>query len=124
MNWAYNKITNLVARYLTSTEAVELPDLPANPMTDDAFEIMMRPWEQLMHAHVSHGSKNGIELNCLNYEAFRSQNPNEGYVEPYRAFLESLEICRIAELSQIQRKALYINAYNAFAIKVIVDYSI
>lgn len=121
MEWVFSRIERFAARYLTNTNAVSLPDVPIQPISNVDFDRFQDVWDVLLSESVKPGIKNGINLNLLQYSNFVSGN---GYHPQFQQYLDYLNSCKISTLSSLQRKALFINAYNAFAIRMIVDYFI
>lgn len=72
-------------------------------------------YNQLLSKHVSLGEKQGIESNLVDYSAF-AKDPL------YPSLLERLALFDSTALRGNEQIAFYINAYNLFAIKLVIDH--
>jgi len=72
-------------------------------------------WDRVLHAHVAAGVKDGISLSTVDYGAVAGDSE-------FHTFLASLEAARVDGLSELDWKALFINAYNAFAMHMVIRY--
>lgn len=73
-------------------------------------------WNRVLHAHVHPGNKDGIALHVVDYAAIKA-DPD------FAQFLASLDAVRPESLGEAQWKALFLNAYNAFAVKMVTDHA-
>jgi len=122
MEWLFNRVERYAAKYLTRNETIKLPEIPVQPLPNLDFDRLQQVWSNLLENSVTPGVKNGTKLNLLKYDNFISEGSR--YNSQFEQYLDYLNTCKISTLSNLQRKALFINAYNAFAIKMIVDYII
>jgi len=83
------------------------PDSPAAAQFDHSL------WDRVLRDQVSRGTVDGIELNVLNYRGV-AQDPR---FEQYVTALAEAEVERLHPNEQL---ALYINAYNALCVGLIV----
>ena len=75
-------------------------------------------YDGLLAAHVTPGERNGIRYHRVDYLALR-QDPR--YAQAL-AIVVNFPVAQLSERSA--RLAFYINAYNLFAIKMVVQYQI
>eukprot|EP00413_Alexandrium_margalefii_P040839 CAMPEP_0204602580 /NCGR_PEP_ID=MMETSP0661-20131031/56732_1 /ASSEMBLY_ACC=CAM_ASM_000606 /TAXON_ID=109239 /ORGANISM="Alexandrium margalefi, Strain AMGDE01CS-322" /LENGTH=282 /DNA_ID=CAMNT_0051613549 /DNA_START=35 /DNA_END=883 /DNA_ORIENTATION=+ len=73
-------------------------------------------WDRVLHAHVAPGALEGIPTNIVDYAAV-AKDPDFG------AFVKSLEAANTSSLSKNETYALFMNAYNALAIKMVADHA-
>jgi len=85
--------------------ALELLVLAVPPETD--------AWDRVLRRHVVSGEREGIATNLLNYSAVAA-DPD------FTSFVQSLESATAT--GEDDTMALFINAYNALAIKMVVDH--
>ncbi|CAM9413954.1 unnamed protein product [Phaeothamnion confervicola] len=71
-------------------------------------------WDRALRRHVAPGVIGGIGLNALDY-AGMATDPD------YKTFLASIENVDTQGLPKSEAYALYINAYNALAVKMVVE---
>jgi len=74
------------------------------------------PYTELLQTHVSQGSKNGVALNLVNYQNLARDKRWENLLNTLASFDESLLV------SNEEKLAFWINAYNISAIKVVLDH--
>ena len=75
-----------------------------------------RVYAELLDAHVSQGEINGTSLNVVNYSGIKS---DARFQEVARQFASASEA---GFQSKQEKLAFYINAYNFFAMKMVVDH--
>jgi hypothetical protein len=73
-------------------------------------------WDRVVQAHVAKGEKEGIQTHIVNYSAI-SADPD------FTKFVSSLETAAIQNLSRNETYAIFMNAYNALAIKMVIDHA-
>ncbi|MCP5324700.1 MAG: DUF547 domain-containing protein [Oceanospirillaceae bacterium] len=73
-----------------------------------------RAYDQLLREHVHSGHRFGVSANLVDYAAI-------GKDPAFAAIAEQLANYNPAPLNKIEKLAFYINAYNYFAIKLVVD---
>lgn len=71
-------------------------------------------WDRALNAHVSPGMKDNIGLSIVDYGAMAA-------CADFTAFIVSLSTVNLDALSEFEWKALLINAYNAFAIHMVIS---
>lgn len=72
-------------------------------------------WDRVMHAHVTLGELEGITTHVVNYTGIAA-DPD------FTKFVDSLATADVSHLSKNETYALYMNAYNALAIKMVIDH--
>ncbi|CAM9463649.1 unnamed protein product [Discosporangium mesarthrocarpum] len=72
-------------------------------------------WDKCVKAHVKPGEVDGIPLASVDYAGMRD-DPN------FTTFVKSLEGVDTSRLNKAEKYAVYINAYNALAIKTVIDH--
>jgi len=78
--------------------------------------VQYHAWDRAMKAHVSSsGELDGVPLHTVNYPALAA-DPD------FKAFVASLEHADTHGLSKNDTYALFMNAYNALAMKMIIDH--
>ena len=72
-------------------------------------------WDRILHSYVATGTNQGITSNLVNYQALST---NRDFYKIARA----LQQYNPASLSGNEKKAFYINAYNYFAVYLVVSH--
>ncbi|CAN0309448.1 unnamed protein product, partial [Hapterophycus canaliculatus] len=71
-------------------------------------------WDSIVKAHVKPSEIRGIAVNAVDYQAIRDD-------PKFETFVKSLETAPTSGLGKNAEYALFINSYNALAIKMVVD---
>jgi hypothetical protein len=71
-------------------------------------------WTTLLAKHLRPSSLGGISYVGLDYEGVRTE-------PAFRAYLGRLKSADVSRMSNVGRKALFINAYNAYAVRLLLD---
>jgi hypothetical protein len=72
-------------------------------------------WDRALKKHVTTGLREGIHTNVVDYCGFRN-DPD------FHTFVQSLETTNLAVMGRNETQALLMNAYNALAIKMVIDH--
>jgi hypothetical protein len=73
-------------------------------------------WDRVLARHVRPGRIHGVDVAVVDYEALRRGDAD------YDAYLGQLAAADLSGLSRAELLALWINAYNALCIKVVLDH--
>lgn len=99
---AINKILFVFLTFISTSSLAVSPDWSA--------------YQQLLNTYVSQGEKDGVKLNVVDYPALKQSDVYKQAV----AQLEQFDTRRLE--TKEERLAFYINAYNLYAIKMVVDH--
>merc|ERR1740117_1192273 len=81
----------------------------ANPSSLPDFDA----WQRVLSQHVTAGVREGIHTNVVDYEAIK--------LDPdYNSFVQSLEHVEVSSLTKNETYAVFMNAYNALAMKMVI----
>lgn len=80
------------------------------------YTITFTLWDNVLKRHVKPGTLMGIPINIVDYIGISNDND-------YHAFIKYLGEIKLTLLTHLESLALGINAYNAFAIKTMIDNS-
>merc|ERR1711907_762604 len=72
-------------------------------------------WDRILREYVSQGSRDGIRTHVVNYTGIR-QDPG------FALYIDQLAHMNTSGLTKNPTYALYMNAYNALAIKMVLDH--
>lgn len=72
-------------------------------------------WDKLLKKYVTVGNFEDMDLNVVDYSSFRKDKDFQDYIN-------ILENWNMNNLTFYEKQALFINGYNAYAIKIVVDY--
>lgn len=89
---------------------------PSSSANRSSVADLEAAWARVLEAHLRAGSKHGVDLARFDYAAVARGDAD------YRATLEQLALLDPATLSEVEAKALWINAYNILAVKMVVDH--
>lgn len=106
-------LTILIVVLTKPTDPDPLPPACAAPA--DCVQMSHARWTSVLAAHVRPAtSASGTNYLGLDYEAVRAD-------PEFRAYLAELEAAPIPQMDSQGRKALFINAYNALAVRLLLD---
>ncbi len=88
--------------------------IPHPSLAADQVEFDWSSFDRLLKSHVQPGNINGIEANLVDYRALQSS-------DAFSAIAGQLADYDPGPLNTKQTLAFYINAYNYFALKLVVD---
>lgn len=103
-------VVGLVLRVLRDS----LSDLPP-PCSTGCTNFSHALWTDVLQVRLRPSSRAGVEYVGFDYEGLRQDQT------VFRQYLQQLEDADLAMLGVTERKALFINAYNALAVRVLVD---
>jgi hypothetical protein len=83
-------------------------------ISSNSLAFDWRAYDQLLREHVHAGQRFGLQANLVDYNAL-GKDPS------FAAIAQQLATYNPEKLNKIERLAFYINAYNYFAIKLVVD---
>lgn len=98
---------------LLAAIAAALPHLPCEHTW--AQDAALEAWDRALHKHVTTGIREDIPTNIVDYRGFRD-DPD------FHTFVKSLETTNVATMGRNGTHALLMNAYNALAIKMVIDH--
>lgn len=113
-------LTLLLSLLAVPACAEEKPDEPRRgPAIDRAHKDQIsfwQPFQGLLEKHLSRATKDGIELNAIDYKGVRADTR-------YGEMTERLEAFSPGDLGDgTEKLAFWINAYNFLAIKIVADH--
>ncbi len=73
------------------------------------------PWSKVLKTHVKATTISGVRLNAVDYEGIANDSS-------FQSYLNTLDKTSLSKLDETEKKTLWINAYNALAIQVVVDH--
>lgn len=102
-------------RLLAAIIAAGLPCVPCEHTW--AEHVAADAWDRALKAHVTTGgTREGIRTNIVDYRGFRDDRD-------FHAFVQSLKTANLSAMGRNETHALLMNAYNALAIKMVIDHA-
>jgi len=98
---------------LLAAIAAALPCVPCEHTW--AQKAALDAWDRALRKHVKTGIREDIPTNIVDYRGFHN-DPD------FHVFVTSLETTNIATMGRNETQALLMNAYNALAIKMVIDH--
>ena len=94
-----------------ATSPAELPP----PCTVDCANFSHAAWSAVLAARLRPSSRGGVSYLGFDYEGLRADQAE------FRQYLQQLAGADLMALGAAERKALFINAYNALAVRKLLD---
>lgn len=101
----------IILLVLPRTDPADLPP----PCLTGCANFSHALWTDVLRGRLRPSSRGGVDYTGFDYEGLRQDQT------AFRQYLQQLEDADLPSLGLPERKALFINAYNALAVKVLLD---